>query len=103
MPSLSVPEGRITVEGKVDPSGGETLLSFSWRESGGPPAAAPVRRGFGSTELLDMARLLGQDVNLSYGPAGICYVLLLKLSAIQGASRPAIRWTPGLVRRCPVW
>jgi PAS domain S-box-containing protein len=89
--ALSVPGGRITVEGKVDPSGGETLFSFSWRESGGPPAAVPIRKGFGSKVLLDMARMLGKDVNLSYGPAGLSYELLLRLSAIQATSRPVFR------------
>lgn len=43
--ALSVPAGRIAVSWSVAADGGLTLV---WEEAGGPPVAAPTRRGFGS-------------------------------------------------------
>jgi two-component sensor histidine kinase len=47
--ALSVPSGRITVNWRIlrRPSQ-PPLLWLEWREHGGPPAATPARRGFGS-------------------------------------------------------
>ncbi|WP_237214547.1 sensor histidine kinase [Falsiroseomonas oryziterrae] len=53
--ALSGPQGRIAVSWAVSPHGTEgPLLSIRWAERGGPPAAAPRRRGFGS-RVLDAA------------------------------------------------
>ncbi|HYD71223.1 HWE histidine kinase domain-containing protein [Azospirillum sp.] len=43
--ALSVPEGRVGVSWSVAADGSLTL---TWEEAGGPPVAAPTRRGFGS-------------------------------------------------------
>ena len=48
----SVAGGRVVLEGKVLGARG---LSLTWRESGGPPVEAPLRRGFGSLGARDMA------------------------------------------------
>ena len=47
--SLSATHGRLRVEieQRTKPSG--TMLGLLWEESGGPPVAAPTRRGFGTT------------------------------------------------------
>jgi PAS domain S-box-containing protein len=44
--ALSRPGGRIAVSWSIDPAADELLVR--WSESGGPPAAVPARRGFGS-------------------------------------------------------
>ncbi|MEO0391485.1 MAG: HWE histidine kinase domain-containing protein [Pseudomonadota bacterium] len=44
--ALSVPDGEITFDVKALPDGGARLR---WTERGGPPAAPPHRRGFGTT------------------------------------------------------
>jgi PAS domain S-box-containing protein len=50
--ALSRPEGRIDLAWRAD----DGVVTLTWRESGGPPAKAPSRRGFGS-------RLLAQTLN----------------------------------------
>ncbi|WP_207460308.1 PAS domain S-box protein [Azospirillum sp. SYSU D00513] len=45
--SLSAKAGLLTVEWRVAAETGDLVLS--WRETGGPSVAAPMRRGFGST------------------------------------------------------
>jgi two-component sensor histidine kinase len=49
--ALSVPDGQVAVETRVEdgPDGGR--LRFSWRESGGPPVRRLAKRGFGSLVL----------------------------------------------------
>jgi len=44
--ALSVPGGRISVSWAIDAAADRVVVR--WTESGGPPAAVPVRRGFGS-------------------------------------------------------
>jgi two-component sensor histidine kinase len=46
-------------------------LDFLWREHGGPPAAAPVRRGFGSQLITrNLGLAFGGEVELDFKPAG---------------------------------
>lgn len=44
--ALSVPKGRLAVSCAKNQRGN---ITFEWRESGGPPAKAPDREGFGTT------------------------------------------------------
>ena len=46
--ALSTDEGRIAVTWSTEGHGPSRLLRIDWRESGGPPVTAPVRRGFGT-------------------------------------------------------
>ncbi len=47
--ALSVSDGRVAITWRVGaPEGGVRRLHLVWRETGGPPVAAPTRRGFGS-------------------------------------------------------
>ena len=48
---------RIVWTVRYDPAGG--VFSFAWEESGGPPASAPAREGFGQTLL---RRLMGASI-----------------------------------------
>jgi len=67
--ALSTETGRLLLSWSIDPPG---MLSFEWREAGGPAVAAPIRRGFGS-RLIERsigAELRGQ-VTIDYEPAGL--------------------------------
>jgi two-component sensor histidine kinase len=46
--ALSLAEGRVRIEGKLERMNGETLFSWSWIESGGPQVFKPGRKGLGS-------------------------------------------------------
>lgn len=56
-----------------------------WRERGGPPVAAPSRRGFGHTVVVAMPRLeLDADVELDYAPEGINWRLVCPAVKVLG-------------------
>ncbi len=67
--ALSVEAGQLHLGWSVEPPG---TLRFEWREAGGPPAAAPARRGFGS-RLIERsigAELRG-EVAIDYAETGL--------------------------------
>ena len=85
--ALSVPEGRVSIEGKMDRLNGTALFSFLWKESGGPPVALPTQKGFGSVILLDAAKQFAQSVVMDYAPQGLSYELLLPLSTLETSKK----------------
>jgi two-component sensor histidine kinase len=74
--ALSVPEGRVLLQWRIDNLGSDPLFHLHWKESGGPPVEAPVRKGFG--ELL-VRRIAPRDMagksEVRYDPAGFEYEL----------------------------
>jgi PAS domain S-box-containing protein len=83
--ALSVPEGRIEVSWRVS-DGAEPRLEINWRELGGPPAAAPTRRGFG-TRLIERsvgADLMG-DVAFDYTSGGLRCSMSIPLGTASAA------------------
>jgi PAS domain S-box-containing protein len=77
--ALSAPSGRVEVIWRLEP--GEQAITIDWRESGGPPVAAPSRRGFGS-RLVEkgLAHELGATALLGYPPSGATCAIRLPLS-----------------------
>jgi PAS domain S-box-containing protein len=74
--ALSTPEGRVEVRWTVD----DGVLRLVWRESGGPPTAAPARRGFGSRLLEQgLAEELAGSVKLEFRPEGLLCTMKAKL------------------------
>ena len=69
--ALSVPQGRVGLD--LDWSG--SLLTFKWRERGGPKVSEPNRIGFGGRILGAFARSFCQAVDISYHPSGYRYTL----------------------------
>jgi PAS domain S-box-containing protein len=73
--ALSAEGGCIDVEWAVSPKDA-ARFDFSWKEHGGPPAAAPSRTGFGTRILKRGLELeTGGKAELSYGSAGLRYSL----------------------------
>jgi PAS domain S-box-containing protein len=88
--ALSVPTGRISIEGTVNgQDAGEETFSFRWQESGGPPATLPIRRGFGSSILIDAAKGFSKRAALDYATTGVTYELVVPLTSIQVTTLPA--------------
>lgn len=66
--ALSSPDGVVTVGwGETQPG----LLTLTWREDGGPAAAAPTRNGFGSRLIRRLARQLGGEARYDWRPQGL--------------------------------
>ena len=81
--ALSDREGRV----RITWAAGGGVLRLTWRETGGPPVRAPVRRGFG-TRLLEqgLAADLGGRVNLEFLPEG----LVCTVEADLGETSPVV-------------
>ena len=75
--ALSVPEGRVSVSWRRIPERAVAdRARILWRESGGPPVAAPARKGFGLTVLQDMiAYALDAAVNCEFHPQGFTWTI----------------------------
>jgi PAS domain S-box-containing protein len=74
--ALSVPSGTVAVSWEVEKAGENALLRLKWVERGGPPVAAPTRRGFGS-RLIE--RILSDQpegkTTVDYAPEGVTCVM----------------------------
>lgn len=69
--ALSVPDGRVDVTWSEAQGPDGRVLSFSWRESGGPHVSPPTRRGFGSRLIEStLASDFGNSV-IDYAPGGL--------------------------------
>lgn len=69
--ALSNAEGRVWIIWHIGANGGRRL-DLRWQESGGPPAEAPQKKGFG-TRLIGtgLAHELGGDVDLRFERTGV--------------------------------
>lgn len=89
--ALTVPQGRVGLE--FDWSG--SLLTFKWRERGGPTVTEPDRTGFGRRILETFAKSFCQKVDISYDPGGYRYTLQIRSGQIRCLSprpiAPAVR------------
>jgi two-component sensor histidine kinase len=70
--ALSNEAGRVRISWHRDDDPGEPLFHFDWRESDGPPVAAPSRHGFGSQLIRRvLAGDFGGDVTMDFAPDGL--------------------------------
>jgi PAS domain S-box-containing protein len=81
--ALSVPDGKISIEGTSTKLNGSGTFSFVWKEIGGPRVTEPSRQGFGSVILIETAKQLAQRVELDFAPQGIRYAIQFVLSEIE--------------------
>jgi PAS domain S-box-containing protein len=78
--ALAMPGGVVTLEGRIE----DDALVLVWREDGGPPAAAPLKRGFGTTLLEQVVKhQQGGRVEFDWQrPGGLACTLYLPLAAV---------------------
>jgi PAS domain S-box-containing protein len=75
--ALSAPAGKVHVRWQVEARDGTREFKLTWQESGGPPAARPRKKGFGSSIIENMiARSVLGAVTLSYPPSGLVWELV---------------------------
>ncbi len=80
--ALSVPDGRVEIVWQVTGKGEDAILDLTWREIGGPPATAPMGRGFGS-RLIGLGLLGTGGVDLAYERGGLIARMQTPLSQMQ--------------------
>ena len=83
--ALSRLEGRVSLAWTVEGSGKQGVLKMAWRESGGPEARAPTRRGFGS-RLISMGLAGTGGAKLDYAESGLIAEFTAPMTAITEAS-----------------
>jgi two-component sensor histidine kinase len=79
--SLSVAEGRVVVDWRVEGD----AIHMEWIETGGPPATAPTRRGFGSRILMLGLHRPG-GTTLDYAPTGLSARFTAPLHEVAGGA-----------------
>ena len=79
--ALSNDTGRVSIDWAVERNErGERTLTWTWRETGGPPVTPPTRRGFGSLLIKRvLASDFGGEVDVAYAPEGLIVTLTATL------------------------
>jgi len=78
--ALSVPAGRVEIVWRHVPEGAG-LIELCWKEAGGPPVAAPARKGFGMRLLESvMSQDLGHPVELVFAAEGVTCTIRFEAS-----------------------
>jgi PAS domain S-box-containing protein len=71
--ALSSPDGSVSVSWDRTGADAAAILTITWRELGGPPIAAPVQSGYGSSLIRDLIpHEIGGTVDLIFSPDGAC-------------------------------
>lgn len=75
--ALSVATGTVTITWRQPDSEGDDMLDIVWQETGGPPAVAPSRSGFGTTIIKRHAEsAFSGNVSTEYEQAGFRWTML---------------------------
>lgn len=82
--ALTVPGGRVAINWMIRRDGDQDVLELNWEEQGGPPAAEPTQKGFGS-RLIRMGLTGSGGVTLNYGADGLAMRATAPLYQIQEA------------------
>jgi two-component sensor histidine kinase len=78
--SLSSPNGRVSVSWDRTGADAAPMLTIAWRELGGPPIAARVQSGYGSSLIRDLIpHELGGTVDLIFAADGACCKIAIPL------------------------
>ena len=74
--ALAAPSGKITIRWELVENGARKHVRFVWQESGGPPVAQPLRKGFGAMVIERfIAVTFGGHVESLFLPEGFCWTL----------------------------
>lgn len=77
--ALSMPDGRVEVTWDLDASG--PVLHLQWSERGGPPAAEPIRKGYGTKLISSVTTFnLGGTLEQDFSRDGLTVNLTIPLS-----------------------
>jgi two-component sensor histidine kinase len=78
--ALKSPDGHVDVAWDVAGDVGKRVLTLRWSERGGPPVAAPTRRGFG-TRMIErsFASEFRGSARVNYAPQGVEWTIELPL------------------------
>lgn len=80
--ALSTGDGKVEVAWRVEPRPEGRRLRMTWTESGGPPAAEPSRRGFGTVLIQRSTPYeLGGEARLEFPVRGVQCEFLIPFSA----------------------
>ncbi len=92
--ALSSPDGRVSVSWDRPRADMAMTLTITWRELGGPPIAAPVQSGYGSSLIRDLIpHELGGTVDLVFPSDGACCKIEIPLRAKARLDRRASSFT----------
>ncbi len=81
--ALSDPHGVIDARWSVEGEKEDARFRFEWTETGGRPVAAPTRRGFGLTMMIDVVgQSFGTGPRIEFRPGGLSYSLDVALGRI---------------------
>lgn len=93
--ALSQPEGSVAISWSVEDGQDEPRMSFEWKESGGPPAQAPTRQGFGYTLLRTVLSDADYRPEIRFESEGLHYRATVRLASVQASGGPAVSHGPG--------
>ncbi|RPI41466.1 MAG: hypothetical protein EHM67_08215 [Hyphomicrobiaceae bacterium] len=78
--AVSVETGRVAIAWEFDGS----RFRLCWQEHGGPPVAAPERKGFGSVMIeRALAAQIEGEVNIDFAKAGLICSIDAPLVAVE--------------------
>lgn len=78
--ALSVGEGRVSLDWKLERAGNHQSIVLTWSETGGPTVNPPSKQGFGTRLLERMTALeTGGEAELCYKPSGFVYKLSFQM------------------------
>jgi len=87
--ALAAPAGKVTIRWAMTESGGRKCMRFVWQESGGPPVAQPLRKGFGAMVIERfIAVTFGGHVESLFLPEGFCWTLEIPTEHLLGETPP---------------
>ncbi|HUI97611.1 MAG TPA: PAS domain S-box protein [Xanthobacteraceae bacterium] len=87
--ALAAPAGKVTIRWGLTESGGRKFVRFVWQESGGPPVAQPLRKGFGAMVIERfIAVTFGGHVESLFLPEGFCWTLEIPAEHLLGEAPP---------------
>ncbi len=102
--ALSSLDGRVSVSWDRTGTGVAAILTITWCELGGPPVAAPVQSGYGSSLIRDLIpHELGGTVDLKFPSDGACCKIEIPLKRRCSDARASLphRLLPMVPSRLP--
>jgi two-component sensor histidine kinase len=78
--AMTTDSGTVSVRWSLDASSSEPAVFFQWKERGGPPAAPPSRKGFGTVLLERAVATTGEPPHFDYSQEGFTYEVRASLA-----------------------